>query len=152
MSRLRPDAVQEVRESDYLDLDLGPPEDTDVYYRATPAPGQREHVAAPVASRATDDHGRMPRRRSRPERISRRSISSRQLAVPAAVAALLGACLLGTGLFVWTVASAVRSLPTVGAWDGGGEPTAVAELPDEGKTDAGRDAKWQGIQVKKGLR
>lgn len=156
MASVDTDDIRDVRETAYLDADFGPPEDTETFYRGTPAPGQREHYAAPVRARDSDASGRVPRAVARGHHEERRRTAA--LATPvfwggAAIATVASTVLLGWMVATWFATPA--KLPAVAVdrapveRSAPAEPTVPAAVEE---TDPPRDAKWQGIQVKKGLR
>lgn len=125
------DPRPEVSESDYVSDTRGPATDTEAFYAGTPAPGQRDHLAPPVAA-ATRDADRPDLRR--PGHKVAAPASSQPLPWPWIAGGTLAAGLLGLG------GAALWLALTMGAPPDG--PAAAAE--DENT--------WEGLKVKKGLR
>lgn len=138
MNHKRPDEL-DITESEYLDADLGPPEDTDVFHRRTPAPGERSHVA-PVAMKTSSEHQRVPRistGNTLPPDSRGFATSLPEVPVWMVLAGVLGggSLVIVGGLLVWLAMPA---------------PLEVQQTADT--TEPTEEGKWQGLDVKKGLR
>jgi len=135
-----PDAP-EVTETTYVKTSDGPGEDTETFYKRTPAPGQRfderlHQTQAPPSTAASVTPERLALRRSKSTEPTE-SDSSRQdkpmwmgAAMAAGVAGLLGLLALAAVLaYLWA----------------GQGPSNLDAPPED-------DNSWEGLKVKKGLR
>ncbi|MCB9694926.1 MAG: hypothetical protein H6736_24235 [Alphaproteobacteria bacterium] len=122
--------------SGYLDSDLGPPEDTDVFYKGTPVMSAR-HDHAPAEARAAEDTQRIPRPSASASHDDGGSITLPSIPPLAIVA--VGA--FGFFMFGFLVVAWMLVAPAT---------VDVHQAPRE--TQAGEEAKWEGLKVKKGLR
>lgn len=137
MTSNRPDALN-ITEAKYLEGEFGPPEETDVFHRGTPAPGERSHIA-PAAVRSSSDNHRVPRS---PSGTTLPPSVAQQLALPDVPVWMIAAgtvvgmsVLLVGGLVIWLSMPRQLSVPVRA------DTTASAE-----------EGKWEGLDVKKGLR
>lgn len=129
----------EVREADYLGADLGPPEDTDVFHRATPAPGQRVEVAPAGTSRSDDA---LVDRIARPAPIARPLGRAPRLQLPEIP---VWSVFAGVGVLTSIALLCVLAIAVLGSEQP--EPPPPADT-----TTAAEEGTFEGLPVKKGLR
>jgi hypothetical protein len=127
----------EVRESDYVGTTRGPDQDTESYYKRTPAPGSRtqEWRDAPEGPKDHESDGE-------PGWISRSAVHGTRASEPTFKVPWL-ALLFGAGVLTSLSIIVVGVLLLLFTSAGGTPPApAVEEEPES----------WQGLRVKKGLR
>ena len=131
----------EVTETAYVQTSDGPGEDTETFYKRTPAPGQRfderlNQTQAPPSTAASVTPERLSLRRSKSAEPTpaTRTTPERPMWIGAALAAGV-AGLLG-----------LLALAAVFAYLWGGQGTSDLDAAPED------DSTWEGLKVKKGLR
>lgn len=141
----QPITSEDVRETNYLDADFGPEEDTESYYKRTPAGAERMVFQAPAVRKQAVDENRIPRKKSSADGHSDADAASTRMRL----AILGGIGLVGfaaIGVFV-VAAMLLVSSPT---------ELQVAETPPAPPapetTKPKEEGKWEGLRVKKGLR